>query len=108
MVRVRLAGSLAGRSGERERLAPCYLFVMDERERRIAEDVLLAFLIENAESPEDRAGWERERARRDGRASQGGTMSEPSPAIKERLAAIMSARPAHICGAHWLQRMEGA
>lgn len=35
---------------------------MNERERRIAEDVLLAFSIEHAESDEDRAGWERERA----------------------------------------------
>ena len=68
---------------------------MDERERRIAEDVLLAFLIENAESAEDRAGWERERARQDGEASHGETASEPTIAeLEARLAAIMAKRRA--------------
>lgn len=48
---------------------------MNERDRRIAEEVLLTFLIQHAETAEDRAGSERERARRNGRALQRETVS---------------------------------
>jgi len=69
---------------------------MNERERRIVEDVLLAFFIEHAESDEVRAGWERAR-----REHHRGENCHPAPARMRipgtddaRAAAALKAREA--------------